>query len=91
MCVCVCVCVCLCVPQDIEVLMTALSSHQSQVLEELNLSYNSISDHGVEYIAEYIKVCQLDHIKSCTLTSLLVHFPCVDWQLSLEDIRLELH
>lgn len=61
-------CVCVCVLQDIEVLMTALSSHQSQVLEELNLSYNSISDHGVEYIAEYIKVCQADHIKLRTLT-----------------------
>ena len=37
--------------------MTALLSHPAQVLEELNLGYNSIGDKGIEYIAEYIKVC----------------------------------
>lgn len=36
--------------------MTALSSHPAQVLEELNLGYNSIGDKSIEYIAEYIKV-----------------------------------
>lgn len=47
-------CVCF---QDVEVLMTALSSHPVQVLEELTLAYNSIGDKSIEYIAEYIKVC----------------------------------
>ena len=36
--------------------MTALSSHPAQVLEELNLGYNSIGDKSIEYITEYIKV-----------------------------------
>lgn len=48
-----------CVSQDVEVLMTALSSHPAQVLEELRLGYNSIGDKSIEYIAEYIKVCNI--------------------------------
>ena len=45
--------------------MTALSSHPAQVLEELNLGYNSIGDKSIEYIAEYIKVYVCTTIDTC--------------------------
>ena len=57
--------------QDIEVLMTALSSHPVQVLEELNLGYNSIGDQSIEYIAEYIKVCNSHCMQYCFKTSFI--------------------
>ena len=69
--------------------MTALSSHPAQVLEELNLGYNSIGDKSIEYIAEYIKVNIPINIVCITCTIIL--FLCSDGKLSLEDIGSELH
>ena len=41
--------------------MTAVSTLEPQVLEELTLSYNSIGDKSIDYIAEYIKVRMWEH------------------------------
>ena len=60
--------------------MTALSSHQSQVFEELNLSYNSVSDQGVEYIAEYISKyeCRDDSVAPVFIKVLFLTTSIVD-------------
>lgn len=42
--------------QDVEILTKSLASHQRARIGSLDLSYNSITDESVAFLAEYLKV-----------------------------------